>query len=337
MASRVTIYDHFGNYLTEVNATFRREYKLNEFGSGSFTLLTQDQKCREDYLQFGNFALVEHEKLPAWGGMIDTPRIWGHGSVTSTAYSAEYILTTMISDRTANMAGVWGSIYQQLVEQMFNNDIGGMVRIGAIYGGGKSVKRTYNYANLYDEVSKLCKDSGNDFEFLPAIDADGRLFFTAHWHEKRGGLKQFTLYEDKNIRLSTSPLREQGRIANRLRIYGPGATFETRGIAKENDIISSGKYGERWLAQLGQGDDVAANAEQLIIEYANPRKTFDLTAIDIDDTFFQCRVGDQFPVSFHSVGFSGSGFGTTAIVRILQMSYDEQNNVLQLVADEVKA
>lgn len=336
MTSRVSLYSHSGQYLTEVNATFKREYKLNEFGSATFTLSTSDVKCREDYLRFGNFVLVEHDKLPIWGGMIDTPRIWGHGSVTSTVYSAEYILTCMITDKTLTIEGSFGAIFQKLINQLFNNDIGNVLRIGTIYGGGKTVKRIYNYGNIYDEVKKLCKDSGNDFELLPAIDANGRLYFTANWYEKRGMLKQFTLYEDQNIKLSSTPMREQGRIGNQLRIYGNGATSSSRPVASRTNAVSSGKYGERWLAQAGQGEDLNANADALIIEYADPRKTFDITAIDTGDTYYQMRVGDQFPVSFHSVGFSGSGFGTSETVRILQMAFDEEKHELKLVADEVK-
>ena len=71
MSSRVSIYDKSGQWLTEVNTTFNRVYKLNEFGIGSFTLSTDDDKCREDYLQFGNYVYIEHDKLPVWSGMIE--------------------------------------------------------------------------------------------------------------------------------------------------------------------------------------------------------------------------------------------------------------------------
>jgi hypothetical protein len=336
MSSRVSIYDKSGQWLTEVNTTFNRVYKLNEFGIGSFALSTDDDKCREDYLQFGNYVYVEHDKLPVWAGMIEPPRIWGQGQVTSTVYSAEYILSIMISDRTIVMRGAWGSVYQQLITQMFNNDAKSVVRVGNIFGGGKVINRTYNYANLYDEVKLLCRDSGNDFEFEPDIDANGRLFFSAHWHEKRGALKQFVLDEGTNIQLANPLMREQGRIANALRIYGDGATFESRPVAKRDDYESRSLYGQRWLAQAVQGDDLAANADELIKEYAHPRKTFNITALDVGDTFYQCRVGDMFPVSFFSVGFSGSGFGTSETARILQMDYKDNTNTLSLVADQVR-
>lgn len=335
MSSRISIYNHFGQYLTEIDATLNRSWKLNEFGTATFAMSTSDDKCRKDYLQFGNFIYAEHDKLPTWAGMIDTPRQWGMGTVTVTAYSGEYILTTMITDRTATMQGVWGSIYQQLIEQTFNNDIGVLLKIGNIYGGGKSQNRTYNYAVIYEEVKRLVKESGADFELSPEIDENGRLYFNAHWYERRGMTKQFTLYEDMHFKLSSNFLREQGRIANKLRIYGEGATFNSRPVASVNNIESIGAYGQRFMAQLSQGEDIEANAEQLLAMYRHPRKTFDLAAVDIGDMFYQCRIGDIFPISCHSVGFSGSGLGTSTNIRILQMSYNEETNELKLVVDEV--
>lgn len=339
MTSRITFYNKAGQYLTEVNATFKREYKLNEFGSGSFTLSTGDEKCREDYLQFGNYVLVEHDKLPVWAGMIDTPRIWGHGSVTVTVYSAEYILTGMVTDRTLNVSGSFGVIFQKMIEQMFNGNnfvADNIIRVGQIYGGGPTVSRVYNWNGLYTEITKLCKDSGNDFELVPQIDANGRLYFDANWYEKRGMLKPFTLYEDANIKLSNMPLREQGRIATVCAVWGEGAKWSTKPIGYRKSDEGIAKYGTRWLAMAAQGTDLEANAASLILEHGTPRKTFDITAIDTGDTYYQMRVGDMFPVSFHSVGFSGSGLGTHETIRVLQMSYDEAQNALKIVADQVK-
>jgi hypothetical protein len=268
--------------------------------------------------------------------MIDVPRNWGPGQVTSTAYSGEYLLTDLITTRSMSAQGSYGAIFQALIEQTFNNDVGDIIRIGDIYGGGKSVKRTYNYANLYDEIRTLCEDSGNDFDLQPAIDQNGRLYFTANWYEKRGMLKPFTLYEDVNIKLSNTPLREQGRISNKLRIFTSGATWQSRGVAWRDDLVNVAKYGQRYLAQLQQGNDLNANADALIIELSTPRKTFDIIAIDKDDTYSQLRICDKYPISCHSVGFSGSGFGVEETIELLQMDFKEEINELKIVADQVK-
>ena len=336
MSSRISIYDKSGQWLTEVNATFNRVYKLNEFGMGTFTLSTDDDKCREDYLQFGNYIYAEHDKLPSWGGMIDTPRQWGHGKVTITAYSGEYILTTRITKRNTTLSGQWGTIFQELIETTIDAPNLNIIKIGSIFGGGKSTKQNYRFESLYEASKKLAKESGQDFDILPVIDDNGRLFFEANWYERKGMQKTFTLYEDHNIELSERLLVEQGRIANQLRVHGEGATQDTKPNQRVTDIESIGKYGARYLFLNARGDDVEASADSLLIEYANPRKTYDINAIDKGDTFYHCRVGDILPVSCYSVGFSGSGFGTAADVRILQMNYNDEKNTLKLVADEVR-
>lgn len=336
MSSRITLLNRSGQYLTEVNATCDRTYKLNEFGTATFTMSTSDDKCREDYLRFGNYVYVEHDKLPVWAGMIDTPRIWKHGAVEVTAYSGEYILTCFITGKSSTFSGVFGNVYKELIDQTMRH--GGdlpLIEVGDIYGGGASVTRKYQWNGLYNEIIKLCKDSGNDFYFEPYINEYGVLYFRANWYEKRGMVKTFMLYEDMNIKLSSTPLREQGRIANKIYLWGEGASWSSKPVAQRENTVSRGLYGSRELAQAAQGTDIEANADQIIREFAYPRKTFDLTVIDTGDTFYQCRVGDQLPVSFHSVGFSGDGLGTNETVRILQMDYQEEQNQLKLVCDEV--
>lgn len=319
-----------------MDATCDRTYKLNEFGTATFTLSTSEEKCREDFLRFGNYVYIEHDKLPVWAGMIDTPRIWNHGAVEVTAYSGEYILTCFITGKTSTFSGPYGIIYRDMVDQ--TTRWGGelpLIKIGNIFGGGATLTRKYQWNGLYNEITRLCKDSGNDFYFEPVIDDYGALYFLAHWYEKRGMVKATSLYEDMNIKLSSTPLREQGRIANKIFLWGEGANWSSKPVAQRENTVSGGLYGSRTLAQAAQGVDIEANADQIIKEYAYPRKTFDITVIDTGNTFYECRVGDQLPVSFHSVGFGAGGLGTNEKVRILQMEYTEENNQLKLVCDEV--
>ena len=74
MPTRITLFNNSGEKLAEIDANVSRSWKLNEDGAGTFTMSTQDTKAIIDYLEFGNFVYMEHDKLPIWGGMIDTPR-----------------------------------------------------------------------------------------------------------------------------------------------------------------------------------------------------------------------------------------------------------------------
>lgn len=333
MSSRLTIFDKTGVRVAELDATFKRSWRLNEYGIGSFSVSTQDTKAIIDHLQFGNYIFSEHDKLPSWAGMIDTPRTWGEGRINCSAYSGEYLMTMRITPRTLNLSGSYGMIYDSLIKSRPHR----LVRSGDIYGGGPVVSMTYNYADVYAEIKKLAQDSGNDFSFEPEIDSNGGLVFAAHWYEKRGMERAFVLYEDRHLRLSSIALREQGEIRNRLRVYGEGATFDTRPVSRMEDDVSADKYGARWKAIYAgpfSGQELESIARKKLIEYAEPRKTFDLTVLDEGNAFHNCRIGDTQPVEFYTVGFTGASLGMSTKVRVLQMEYDEENNILRVVSDE---
>ena len=340
MASVIQIYDKSGNYLTEVEATISRWWKLNEFGKATFELSTTDEKCTEKNLEFGNLIYVSHPKLPAWGGMIDTPREWRKGSVIVSIYSGPYLLKTGITQRSQTVAGPYGSIFRALLEESFDSADYNVIRAGEIFGGGPSVKREYNFAPLYDEIRNLAVESGNDFEIEPIIDVNGRLYFSANWHKRKEFRTGYTLFEDLNLELPQVFMREQGIIANKLRLFGDGATFSSRPTARVQDNESIAKFGARFLAKSvsGGADEVSDAAEEMIKVYAWPRKTFELTVADdpegVKKNFENCRIGNILKLEYYSVGFSGSGFGVEAEARILQMYYDDEANKLKLIIDQ---
>ena len=74
--SRMSIYDKSGIYLTEIDADIDRTWKINDYGKATFTISKEDVKAVYEYIRFGNLIYIEHNKLPAWAGVIDPPRDW---------------------------------------------------------------------------------------------------------------------------------------------------------------------------------------------------------------------------------------------------------------------
>lgn len=337
MSSRISIFDKSGSWLTEVNATCRRSWKLNEYGIATLEISTSDQKAQEKYLRFGNLIYVEHDKLPVWAGMIDTPRAWGKGVITVTAYGGEYIMTTRITGKTLKVSGTYGSCYQQILDSMYSESDYNLVTTGTIYGGGGTMSTTYHWENVYTVFKKLASESGHDWNFEPVFDANGRLYFEAHWYERRGSRRTFTLYEDMHIELLDIGLREQGTIGNRVRVFGNGANWSEMPAALRNDEESKAKYGTRYTAEyanVSTSDQLGDIADAKILYYKEPRKTFSINLLDVGQAFGYARIGDILPVSFYSCGFTGSQIGTSADIRILQMDYNENTNTLKVVSDE---
>ena len=211
--------------------------------------------------------------------------------------------------------------------------------MGTIYGGGASVSKEYHYKNIYSAIRELADESGNDWSLDPVLDAAGRLTFQANWYERRGRNNGHSLYEDVNIRLAEVALREQGVIGNRVRCFGSSGSWSERIDAIRTDEESIGRYGIRYVTVNTDADtteQLSDIADQYLVYYRDPRKTYNLVVIDNDttNTFKYCRLGDTLTAEYYTVGFTGSELGSKTTVRIMQMEFDEANNQLTLTADE---
>src|SRR5687768_16372754 len=92
---RVSIYDKYGFWLTDIRTSTIRSWALPSrgvIGECTFTLSVNEVKNRQKYLGFGRYVLVRESGLPDWIGIIYTPRTWPYGETTFRAYQAEKVL-----------------------------------------------------------------------------------------------------------------------------------------------------------------------------------------------------------------------------------------------------
>jgi len=337
MTTRIQIFSNTGSRIGEIDANVTRSWKLNDYGSGSFAMSLEDAKAVVDYLQFGNFVYMTNDKLPDWGGMIDTPRTWGNGVITSSIYQAEYALKSEnTGHRVDKFSGSPGGIFTELTRKKLGTTI--PVLPGDIFGSGVDQKKVYNYGQIYQACKDLADESGHDWDLSPAIDANGSLYFTANWYERKGVDRQYHLYEDLNIRLSDRVLIEQGAIVNNVIGFGNGSAWTSKPVSSSRDEESASKYGYRTIAVSLSVDSQSQTEEgtrNYLAENKEPRRTFDLVALDVEDTYSNIRIGDTLPIDFYTVGFTGGEVGLSTRVRVLQMAFDDIQNQLRLVVDEV--
>ena len=335
MTSRVTIFDRTGAPLTTLRVATSRSWVLNGIGEATFQIAYTDPKCKREYLEFGNRVLIEHPKMPDWVGVIDTPRDWGNSSVTVRAYDACSLLSWRRGRQGLTMTGTAGSLFKQII--LFANqvqDIG--LRPGTIYLGGTDRQETVN-DSLWQHMSNICGRSGNDFIFTPRRDA-GRLVIDGNWYQRAGEPISVILSEGKNIELGNDVLTEDGRIVNDLLGYGEGATYETRIEAYGFNLESANRYDLRQSFATYSGNSELAtlqanvNADLALIK--SPQTILQITALDVGNTFAGLRLGNTMPVRLHSIGFTGSGRGYEATVRIYGMRYTDTTQKVDLVTKE---
>lgn len=340
MTSRALVYNRGGAVLSEFESDFHRTWKIGSYGECDFDLAITDPKCKLEYLQFGNFLVVKHDKLPAWGGVIEPQREWGYRKVTVHAYSADYQLTKrrpgIGSSRGNPSLNCAGAIVARCLE-LANAAEDTRVRMREYYQG-KGVVYEFNLGNYYDAMVGLQQMTGEEWTVEPSVDDGGRLVFLLTWWDKAGVIRVIRLQEGHNIELTDRPMTDSGPINNDVLVFGEGANIDSRPTVKSLDLTSKATYG------LHQGDypvtdtafaNVQKAAENIILQRRNGTKVFDLIALDVSDTFYNIGLGDTIPLDLYNVGFTNNKLGYTGNVRVKGMEYTDTENTLRLVTEEV--
>jgi hypothetical protein len=335
MPSRILIFDVEGKQIAELNADFRRTWRLNAEAPATYTVSNYDPKTVSAFIEYGRYIHVEHDKLGVWSGMIDPPRDWGYHKVQVTAYSGEHILKFMRSPLNFKSDGAPGSIVADLIAD--SDGFHEILSMGSIYSEGKHIKQEAHLNTLYDLVAQWAKDAKNDWD-VTGIITGGRIRFNLNWYEKKGEIRLIRLDENLNIELSDKPMREQGEIYND--IWGYDSDKNSWNDCMKSHVIdtdSAGRYSWRYGTfahgySSKSGSDKATQAQ--LDKLKSPRKTFDFSALDVGSLYANLRIGDTLPVHLVSVGFQGGGFGVDTTARILGMTYNDLDNKVQLVLDE---
>lgn len=328
--SRVCLYDGMGRFMTEVETAVKRSWVLNDYGKCEFSLGVNDEKCRGDYLRYGNFVVVEHERLPVWGGMVDPPRKWDGVSVAVTAYGGCYgwVYRRMAAPRV--LSGSAGSIFRQLVEAS-NAESPTLVRVGDVFAGGESFEREFDTSAIYDHVMELVADSGEDFDVAPVVDG-GRLWFGAHWRKQLGVFCGLALEEGHNLE-EGSGLTERGRIYNDVVGYGSGSTWESKETARVFDDVSRTRYGVRQVSRSMNTNvpgTVRAQAVGFLAGVKGAEVVPDLGVLDVGGAWGDLRVGNVVGLRLLNMGFNGGGVGFDGKVRILGMRYEDGDGAVSV-------
>jgi hypothetical protein len=346
-ASIITVYDREGNILADLEAAVEREWLLNQYGKATFTLAKTDPKCIEDFLQFGNRILIHGNGddeagafLPAWVGVIDPPRTWGDHDVTVTAYSAEYLFSWRRGpgEKQIKKTGSFGDVFREIITYA-NGPEDLFIREGDISDAGAEAERTLELHNMYDAVVNLAKDSGMEWGLEHTFDG-GRLRLLAHWWIKRGVFTSFAFEEGQNIKLSRSPMEEQGTIVNDVLAYSSSMVgWNPAKTAQRVDETSRYRYGLRQSAlsvSTNNGDvpTVKAAAEAELKKKRQPRRTFDVTVMGAA-TLAQLGLGNTYILRQISSGFPNPDrAGIDTIVRVIGMLWNDAAQEMRLNVEE---
>jgi len=292
----------------------------------------------EKVLQFGNYLLVENSRLPAWVGIIDTPRAWDSLTVEVNAYTLERMFLYRRGPLEQKLTGSAGGIFEQLVNYI-NGQQQTLLQVGSIYNSAQR-EETLNPNTLDENLQQLQERSGEEYTFEPVI-TKGLLTIKADWQAKAGVITPLVLTSARSGgNVEVPSMTEDDEIVNDLLGYGDAPTWPSKPVKYTADTATIEKYGLRQNSENWRGVSHPATLEANNLEYLTkkkqPRKIFEITALNVGETFDYIRLGNKARLILQSLGFANSGVGTDTTVRILGMSYSPQlGRKIKLVLEEV--
>jgi len=331
MASRIRLFDRRGTLLYEPSAPAFREWVLNDIGNASFTIKADGL---ESFVQAGNYVTIEHDKLPdIYSGIIAAARPWAAKTITVNAKSSMSLFSLRRGEYQQPVSGSWGVVLSQLIG-LLNGPEQTLLRIGT-YDDGISYDSVVDLSNMYTYLQRALAQSQTRLDFRPVV-TNGKLIIYIDMQPTLYTESDLILREGLNIERNSPLLIEQGEIYNDINVLGVDLN-QVKFLANATDPISIELYGLRQtLFSEGQSQaDVDRLAVVRLAQYAYPRKTISMTAIDENNTFLNVRVGNSGFAELQTVGYLNGGIGLrgTASIRVVQ--FDDKTEEAALVCEEL--
>lgn len=335
MAHTITFFDREGLALADGSLTYSCSWDLNSVGQAQIEVPVNHTLAVREYLQHGNYVLIQDTDAGNWAGVLWTPRRWSKGVISLTAFTVEWLLKWRESN-TDEIEGFANGIFQTLTSQA-NVPQDTLIRYTGGDNAGVEWTQDTDNTDLLSVLVKIAGLTGQDWSIEPVYEF-GRLSFEAAWHYQRGTVTGVLLEEGYNVFTSDTQtiLTEQGDIVNdlTLQVYQDGALA----TVSVTDSTSQADYGVKQQTirtPIPFGMTKESYAQVLIDQKKNPRKTIPLSARNIDNLYERLQLGNQFDLRLTSAGFNDEGgIGIDVTVRLLAKQYEGQG-VMGLVVEEV--
>lgn len=338
---RVRIFRRDGTSIAEFKTRVERSWALGGEGRAQFTYASRKTDIvNRDVLQYGNWVLIENDQLPAWVGVIDTPRTWTPRTVRVSIYSPEKVFEQRRGVLEVKKNGSAGALFRYLLS-LVNGAETTIIKAGDIDETGIYREETINPTPLSRDLKRIQERSGEEYQWRPDTDALGRLIIYADWQPRIGIDTEALLHEGKgggNLEAVGSLMVEDGDIYNNILGYGDGMTWATKTKFEAQDGNSVEEYGLRQTSKYFNGVSntvtLKNNTEELLKTTKNPVIKFKLNVINVGDTFKYIQMGNTLNLQLQSMGFQNGGLGYEAVVRIVGMRYNPSSkNKIELITE----
>ncbi len=314
-------------------------WRLNKAGSATLTIARGDPAFRRELLEPGARIYADFDNgLPAWGGVLDTPREWAGHQLQIRCYTIERLLASVTTATTRSFYGVpAGAIFDAIFREADEKAALG-ITIGHVwYGGGGHWPRYHARTALWVLNQSIRKMEVCDYRIVPYLDGN-KIRFRAELHEQVGDDKRTmtALVEAApgvagNV-VGRPEISEQGEIVNRVIAVGTGATWGEREKVYGVERESQRRYGlrEKVLApqDVSQSTTLARYVENELRENAYPHTIGAMEVVNrMPALFADYDMGDILRVTLPSCGYDGYD----APMRLLARAFDPLSGRCQVV------
>jgi hypothetical protein len=330
LTSRIRLFNRAGTLIYEVNAPSFREWVLNDIGNANFTIKARGM---EPYVQYGNYVLIENDKLDTWVGTINPPRPWSSRVITVNAKSVMNLFNYRVGSYQQLVQGTWGNVFSQIIT-VINTAETTLLEIGN-YTAGISYTSVVDMSNPYTYLQRALAQAQLRLDFRPVV-TNGKLKIYIDMQPTLYTASDLRLEEGLNIKGGVNALLEQGEIYNDVTVLGVSLD-QIKFTGRQTDPVSIERYGLRQiLFSEGQSQaDVDRLAITRLAQYAYPRQTLGLVTLDKGDTFKKLRLGAIAAVELKTQGYYNGGLGWRgdAYIRVIQFNDTNQEGII--VCEEV--
>jgi len=307
-------------------------------GGGNTTIVVSRSVMQKGWFQPGRLVLVNHDKLPPWAGVVDTP-IDMLPPAKVTLYNCGYLLKLRAPDAPQVLKGTVATIAGKMIEQA-NAQEEMYLRLGVAGGSTISLDYPMDQRTYWDQLTALVAKSGSEMIFRPKREpADGnRLYIYVDIMERVGIDTDFLLHDGANGNARVTAAIVDREIWNRvIGINGANAASERISTPPQIDAASIQAFRMRSAVEQIRTATTAsallAQTQQLVSDTSVPVLKFQLQVMDQGDTFRCMAEGNGVILHSSKVVLPDGRRGWRGTGRIMAMAYNEKQNSLGITLE----
>lgn len=338
--STIRVFGWDGVLLGEVQGICSRGWAVNA-GGQSRVALTQEA-AKAPWLQFGGIAVIEHEKLPIWAGVIDTPMAMVPAPIQMTIYDIPYLLKNRVYETlySVYVNGAPDVVFQWLLDGA-NATKETLIRMGSMVLGTTTIGQTVESKSFWDIMVSFARLADAEIYITPKVEGNR---FSATMDVKLPVMSDptYSLKDGDKGNMQITQASVDGVIYNRVTGMSDQSTGASRlKSGPVEDAVSIQKYGTRNTIVVFSGVTGQSALDDMTAAYlkqaAWPKLKLTVNVRDVEDelggSFAHMRIGEVMSIHSCRLQLPGGHIGWRGLARITAMDYDESKNLMNLTME----